>query len=77
MRRFANKRERGLLIRLQNGCCAICQRELGLRFEVDHLVPFSQNGSTKLCNLQALCLECHSRKSCAKANAARLSGRKF
>ena len=75
MRRLASKRERYVLFRLQDGRCAICGEELGDRFEVDHLVPFSENGVTKLCNLQALCLGCHSAKSREMVSSQRLNTR--
>lgn len=35
----------------------------GLRFEVDHVVPFSRGGKTVADNLQLLCCECHVSKT--------------
>lgn len=60
-RRLANKQERILLWILQDGCCALCGRELET-FQVDHVVPFSKNGETTLWNEQALCVTCHKSK---------------
>jgi 5-methylcytosine-specific restriction endonuclease McrA len=61
MRRIATKRERDLLWILQQGKCAICGNELD-SFEVDHVIPFSQQGETSLWNEQALCEICHKSK---------------
>ena len=66
MRRFASKRERELLLELYDGRCAICGRKLGSRFDVDHLIRFSKQGRTSLCNMQPLCVACHSEKSRAE-----------
>ena len=63
MRRLANKRQRYLIFMVQNGLCAVCNRELPIDFEVDHQQPFSQKGKTELWNLQALCLTCHHAKT--------------
>ena len=62
-RRFATKRERDLLLILQDWRCALCQQVLEGVFEIDHIQPFSEKGATDLCNLQALCVACHSDKS--------------
>lgn len=62
MRRLATKSERVSIWILQDGKCAICDGRLEDSFEVDHIVPFSKRGETTLCNLQALCTECHLRK---------------
>jgi 5-methylcytosine-specific restriction endonuclease McrA len=59
MKRFASKHDRDVLYMLYDGRCAICKHELGIRFEVDHLVPYSEHRSTKLWNLQPLCQACH------------------
>ena len=54
MRRLANKRQRYLIFMVQNGLCAVCNRELPIDFEVDHQQPFSQKGKTELWNLQVM-----------------------
>ncbi len=66
MRRFASKVQRVLAYRLQGGRCAICGKDLPDSFHMDHVVPFSCNGETYLCNLQALCPACHSLKTSGK-----------
>jgi len=62
MRRFATKYQRYQVWVLQDGLCAQCQEPLSDTFDVDHIQPFSEGGSTELWNLQALCLACHSLK---------------
>jgi hypothetical protein len=45
MRRLASASQRTLIWLLQNGNCALCAGELPEAFEVDHIQPFSQQGS--------------------------------
>jgi 5-methylcytosine-specific restriction endonuclease McrA len=63
VRRTANRQQRDLLFSIYDGLCAICGKELPEKFEIDHLIPFSEGGPTQWWNLQPLCLECHSQKS--------------
>lgn len=35
-------------------------------YECDHIVPFAKGGETTLDNLQALCPDCHLRKTSAR-----------
>ena len=72
-RRLANKREKAVLFVLQDGKCNLCGCELTGPFEADHLIPFSHEGNTDLCNLQLLCLNCHSEKTRVQASGRRLS----
>ncbi|XP_049850434.1 uncharacterized protein LOC126322603 [Schistocerca gregaria] len=48
---------------LQTWKCAHCQEPLPSRFEVDHLIPWSEGGTDDLDNLQALCPNCHAHKT--------------
>lgn len=46
--------------------CAYCWKPFdGLRsdFQIDHVVPQSVGGANRVSNLQALCLDCHNRKT--------------
>lgn len=63
MKRLASKRQKVTLFILQDGKCALCGDPLGDEFQADHVFPYSQNGETKLCNLQLLCMVCHSAKT--------------
>ena len=39
--------------------------------EIDHIIPVSMGGTNDLSNLQALCLDCHSRKTASESRARR------
>jgi 5-methylcytosine-specific restriction endonuclease McrA len=44
-------------------CCS-CKKLLGAAFEVDHILPLEDGGSNDLgTNAQALCSNCHSKKT--------------
>lgn len=47
----------------QDGCCKGCQRNIRLRYEVDHIVPLIRGGSNDPVNLQLLCRSCNARKN--------------
>lgn len=44
--------------------CARCRNLLPARFEIDHIVPLCNGGDNALANLQAICSNCHSLKTC-------------
>jgi hypothetical protein len=66
-RREPSLRLRFLVIRRDRFTCKFCGRSPvtvpGLELEVDHIVAWSEGGSTTLENLQTLCLPCNSGKS--------------
>jgi hypothetical protein len=47
----------------QRWCCATCGQILDAMFEVDHKEPLCDGGSNDEQNLQALCKDCHARKT--------------
>ena len=47
----------------QKYLCADCNNLLSPHCEIDHMTPFHQSGKYDLENLQALCNNCHGRKS--------------
>lgn len=53
---------------LQKWCCNICNELLPNTYEVDHIVPHSINSDDSLTNLQALCPNCHSKKTLREQN---------
>ena len=44
--------------------CNICCIELPFNYQIDHIIPISAGGLNDMSNGQALCVECHERKSC-------------
>ena len=47
----------------QNWKCADCQNQLNAWFEVDHKIRLEHGGSNHVDNLEALCRECHGKKT--------------
>ena len=43
--------------------CNICCIELPFNYQIDHIIPISAGGLNDMSNGQALCVECHERKS--------------
>lgn len=47
----------------QNWTCCDCQKQLPAWFEVDHKVRLEHGGSNHIDNLEALCRDCHGKKT--------------
>ena len=47
----------------QNWCCKHCTKQLPAWFEVDHKIKLEYGGSNDITNLEALCRECHGKKT--------------
>jgi 5-methylcytosine-specific restriction endonuclease McrA len=47
----------------QSWCCKHCKNQLNAWFEVDHVVKLEYGGSNNIDNLEALCRECHGKKT--------------
>ena len=43
--------------------CAICKNILDSSYEIDHIIPLYKNGNNNIHNLQALCRNCHGKKT--------------
>ena len=43
--------------------CNYCKNLLDASYEIDHIVPLYKNGNNDLTNLQALCRNCHGKKT--------------
>ena len=43
--------------------CKNCENTLDFTYEIDHIIPLYQGGSNEVENLQALCRNCHGRKT--------------
>lgn len=47
----------------QNWKCAMCHNLLDATYEVDHILPLYKGGGNEILNLQALCRNCHGKKT--------------
>ena len=47
----------------QKWSCAHCQQMLDNTYEVDHVIPLYKGGTNDLTNLEALCRNCHGKKT--------------
>ncbi len=47
----------------QNWCCKHCSKQLPAWFEVDHVIKLEYGGSNNVDNLEALCRDCHGKKT--------------
>lgn len=47
----------------QKWVCSHCKKLLDYTYEIDHIIPTSQGGSSNIDNLQALCRNCHGKKT--------------
>lgn len=52
------QRTRGAVLERDGYRCIECGA-LGVRFEVDHIVPLAAGGTNELANLRTLCVPCH------------------
>jgi hypothetical protein len=60
------------VITRQHSKCNICQKDLNETLQVDHIIDLCIGGSNDPSNLQALCLECHDRKTKESRRIARI-----
>jgi hypothetical protein len=63
MSRKINGLRKKMVAAAQKWQCATCEKLLEATFEVDHVIRVCDGGSDGFENLQALCKECHGRKT--------------
>jgi 5-methylcytosine-specific restriction endonuclease McrA len=62
-RKRVGERLRKVVAADQQWQCAHCEELLPASFEIDHVIPVSQGGSSDVSNLVALCPNCHKEKT--------------
>lgn len=62
-RRFATNLEGKIVAESQDWKCNHCRNKLTAYYQVDHILPVSEGGTTIRSNLQVLCASCHAKKS--------------
>jgi len=62
-RRNVNGLHKKMVASNQQWKCALCHSMLDYTYEIDHIDPLYQGGNNNLDNLQALCRNCHGRKT--------------
>lgn len=54
---------RRMIARQQDWRCAMCLELLDASFDIDHIIALCNNGEDKVGNMQALCANCHRKKT--------------
>lgn len=62
-KRTLNAADKKRIAANQSWKCKKCRKTLPARFHIDHIKEFSNGGSDKESNLQALCPNCHAEKT--------------
>jgi 5-methylcytosine-specific restriction protein A len=62
-KRSVSETKKKYVASLQNWKCKHCQAQLTAWFEVDHKIRLEYGGSNEVSNLEALCRECHGKKT--------------
>ena len=55
--------EKRIVASKANWKCEICKEMLQSTYEIDHIIPLWKKGPDEISNLQALCRECHGKKT--------------
>jgi 5-methylcytosine-specific restriction endonuclease McrA len=50
------------ILKQQRGRCAYCKSQMGIKYQIDHIVALSKGGSDDRRNIQLLCRPCNSKK---------------
>jgi predicted RNase H-like nuclease (RuvC/YqgF family) len=62
-RRHIKKEVREEVVKCQENKCNLCNSTLSKYFQIDHITALQYGGTDEFENLQALCCECHCKKS--------------
>lgn len=66
MRRSVSETKKKFIAYNQNWKCNHCSRTLNHTFEIDHRIRLEYGGSNEVSNLEALCRDCHGKKTAAE-----------
>ena len=62
-KRKVNETTKKVVAANQGWHCNMCQNMLDASYEVDHIIPLYKGGDNSINNLQALCRNCHGKKT--------------
>ena len=63
IKRNVNESVKKFIASNQQWKCKNCNNLLDFSYEIDHIIPLYKNGTNDLNNLQALCRNCHGKKT--------------
>ena len=76
-KRNVSKAKKIHVLNRQNYICKSCKKLLELTYQIDHIRPLWHGGSNHICNLQALCPNCHARKTAIETQQMPIKYKKF
>jgi len=62
-KRYVSNTQKKYIAAAQVWRCNYCKNMLDASYEIDHIVPLYKNGTNDVNNLQALCRNCHGKKT--------------
>ena len=63
VKRYVSVKNKKTVASNQKWNCNICKNMLDETYEIDHITPLYKGGTNDIINLQALCPNCHRRKT--------------
>ena len=63
VKRYVSVKNKKIVASNQKWNCNICKNMLDETYEIDHITPLYKGGTNDIINLQALCPNCHRKKT--------------
>ena len=63
VKRYVSVKNKKIVASNQKWNCNICKNMLDETYEIDHITPLYKGGTNNIINLQALCPNCHRKKT--------------